>query len=306
MISTTHVRRWAAEAVDLGRDLVREWQEDRVGGLAAEVAFFGLLSLFPALLATAAALGSLEAVAGGDVASRAEEEVIDFLRRVLTEEAAGTVDAVQDLFRTTDGGILTVGLVLALWTASRGFVALVRALDVVYDLDERRSYLRLRAVALGLAVGSVLVAALMLAMLVLGPLLGTGRDVADAVGLGNGFAVMWNWLRWPVAATVMVAWAATVLHLAPNHATPWRRDLPGALMAAATWAGVSVGLRAYLALAAGGNQVFGTLGGSLIVLLWLYLLGAGLLLGGELNALLLVRGTAGPRSRAERGRAPAE
>src|SRR5690606_11873992 len=215
MISTTHVRRWAAEAVDLGRDLVREWQEDRVGGLAAEVAFFGLLSLFPALLATAAALGSLEAVAGGDVASRAEEEVIDFLRRVLSEEAAGTVDAVQDLFRTTDGGILTVGLVLALWTASRGFVALVRALDVVYDLDERRSYLRLRAVALGLAVGSVLVAALRLAMLVLGPLLGTGRDVADAVGLGNGFAVMWNWLRWPVAATVMVAWAATVLHLAP-------------------------------------------------------------------------------------------
>src|SRR5690606_17130587 len=101
MISTTHVRRWAAEAVDLGRDLVREWQEDRVGGLAAEVAFFGLLSLFPALLATAAALGSLEAVAGGDVASRAEEEVIDFLRRVLTEEAAGTVYAAQGLFRTT-------------------------------------------------------------------------------------------------------------------------------------------------------------------------------------------------------------
>src|SRR5690606_35265831 len=287
MISTTHVRRWAAEAVDLGRDLVREWQEDRVGGLAAEVAFFGLLSLFPALLATAAALGSLEAVAGGDVASRAEEEVIDFLRRVLTEEAAGTVDAVQDLFRTTDGGILTVGLVLALWAASRGFVALVRALDVVYDLDERRSYVGLRAVALGLALGTVLVVAAMLAMLVLGPLLGTGQEVAEALGLGGGFATFWDWVRWPLALAAMVGWAATVLHIAPNHRTPWRWDVPGALLAGLSWAALSASLRVYMAVAtAGANQIFGTLGGSLIVLLWLYLLAVGLLFGGELIAVL--------------------
>jgi membrane protein len=274
---------------EVGRSLAREWREDRVTGLAAEVAFFGILSLFPVLLAVAAALGSLEAIAGGDVAERAQEEVVGFLRDVLTEEAGETVEAVDRLFASSSPGVLTVGVAAALWAASRGFAAVINALDIAYDLDERRGYLRVRAVALGLAVGSVVVVALMLAMLVLGPLLGTGDDVADTVGLGGAFATWWDWVRWPTAVVVLIAWAATVFHIAPNHRTPWRWDLPGAVLSATAWALVSVTLRAYLALAAGGNQVFGTLGGALIVLLWLYLLALGLILGGELNAVLAQR-----------------
>jgi membrane protein len=177
----------------------------------------------------------------------------------------------------------------------------VNALDVVYDLDERRSYVGLRAVGLALALGTVLVVAGMLSMLVLGPLLGTGRDVADALGLGRGFATFWDWVRWPIAVTVMVAWAATVLHVAPNHHTPWRWELPGAVLAAAAWAALSTLLRVYLSVAtARANQVLGTLGGSLIVLLWLYLLAAGLLLGGELNAVLIARYAPGDEAAASR------
>jgi membrane protein len=290
MEAPSRSRVWLTHTVHVVGDLVREWRDDRVSGLAAEVAFFGLLSLFPALLTTAAALGWLEAVAGGDVATRAEEEVVDFLRRVLTDEAAGTIDAVQTLFEETDPGVVTIGLVVSLWAASRGFVAVVKALDVVYDLDERRSYVGLRAVALALALGTVVVIAGMLAVLVLGPLFGSGRDVADELGFGGGFATFWDWVRWPLAMLVMVAWAATILHVAPNHHTPWRWDLPGAVLAGAAWAALSTSLRVYLAVATeGANQVLGTLGGSLIVLLWLYLLAVGLLLGGELNAVLIAR-----------------
>jgi membrane protein len=257
--------------------------------LAAEIAFFGILSLFPVLLAVAAALGSLEAIAGREVAERAQEEVLGFLRDTLTDQAAGTVDAVEEIFAGSSPGMLTVGVAAAVWSASRGFTALIRALDVVYDLEERRGYFRMRALALALALGSVVVAALTLAMLVLGPLLGTGADVADEIGLGGLFATWWDWARWPTAVVILVAWAATVFHVAPNHHTPWRWDLPGAVLSAVAWALASVGLRAYLALAAGSNEVFGALGGALIVLLWLYLLGVGLLLGGELNALLAQR-----------------
>src|SRR5690606_5927944 len=160
-------RRGLATTVEVVRALVHEWREDRVGGLAAEVAFFGVLSLFPALLAMTAALGWLDALAGRDVATRAEEAVVDFLRRVLTDEAAGSAEAGRGIFAEGDAGLVPGGVVAALWAASRGFVALVRALDVVYDLDERRSYVGLRAVALGLALGTVLVVAAMLAMLVL-------------------------------------------------------------------------------------------------------------------------------------------
>lgn len=156
----------AATVIDVGRSIVREWREDRVSGLAAEVAFFGILSLFPVLLAVAAALGSLEAIAGHEVAERAQAEVLGFLRATLTDDAAGTVDAVEDIFAGSSPGVLTVGVAAAVWSASRGFTALIRALDVVYDLDERRGYFPMRVLALALALGSVGVVALMLATLV--------------------------------------------------------------------------------------------------------------------------------------------
>lgn len=275
--------------VEVVQEMVGEWRNDRVTGLAAEVAFFGLLSLFPTLLATAAALGSLQAVVGRSAATRAEDAVIDFLERVLTDEAAGIVDAVKDLFAGANPGLLTLGLVLALWAASRGFAAVINALDVAYDVDEGRSWFRIRARAVGLATGSVVAGAVVLTMIVVGPLFGTGRQVADAVGLGTVFATLWDWARFPIAVIVLLAWAATVFHIAPNHRTPWRWDVPGAVLSAVLWALFSLGFRAYLTFAASGNQVLGTLGGTLIVVLWLYLMSLGLILGGELNAILARR-----------------
>lgn len=276
----------ARDAWSLASDLVGEWRHDRITGLAAEVAFFWLLAVFPAALATAAALGSLELVVGRGLAGEAEAAVLEALRDVLTDRASGTIEAVEALFDQGDAGTATIGLLTALWAASRGFLAVIRALDVVHHLEERRSYGRQRAVALGLALGSVVTAAAILAVLVLGPLLGNGRDVADAVGLGAAFATGWDLLRWPLAAAALVGWAATVLHVAPSHQTLWRRDLPGAVLAGACWAVLTVGLRLYLQLAPGANVVLGLLGGPLIVLLWLYLLAIGLLVGGELNHLL--------------------
>ena len=283
------VRQAAPRTWDFSRDLVREWRDDRVGGLAAEVAFFGMLSLFPALLALTSVLGVLDSVTGGDVAERAQEQVVSALNDVLSDQASGTVDAVDALFETSSPGLLTVSVVLALWAASRGFAAMVRALDIAYDLPEHRSWLRLRFVALGLALGSVVVGAALLAMLVIGPLLGTGQAVADWLGLGDGFATFWNWVRWPTMVVLVVAWAATVFHIAPNHSTPWRWDVPGALVSAASWILVSVGFRVYLDLAGEANQVFGILGGGLIALMWFYLLSVGVLLGGEVNAMVAVR-----------------
>jgi len=274
---------------DVVRALVREWQDDRVGGLAAEIAFFGVLSMFPALLAMAAALGALDAIAGHDLASRVEGEVVDFLRTVLTDDASNTVDAVESLFSDTSPGVATLGTAAAVWAASRGFVAVIRGLDLAYDIDEGRGYVRLRALGLALSLGTVAVVSLMLGMLVVGPLLGTGQDVADYVGMGRAFETFWDLARWPTALAAMVAWSATIFHIAPNHRTPWRWDLPGAALTTVAWVALSLALRGYLAAAAGLNQVLGTLGGALIVLLWLYLLAVGLLVGGELNGVLAKR-----------------
>lgn len=293
-------------AVRWVRDLARAWHDDRVGGLAAEIAFFALLSVFPALIAVAGTLGLLEGVLGEQLAADARDDVVGFFERILTEEASETVEAVRDLFTETTPEALTFGGLAALWAASRAFAAVVRALDVVYDVDESRSYVRIRGLALALALGSVVIGAVMLSMLVLGPLLGTGRELADRFGWSDIFVSAWDIGRWPVLALVLVAWATTLFHIAPNHRTPWRWDLPGAVVCALGWGLGSVGFRLYLTVAGGTNQVLGTLGGAVILVLWLYLLAVALLVGGEVNALLarrLTDATAGQPTAAAGGAA---
>ena len=270
----------------VAREMATRWSEHRLPDSAASVAFFAVLSLLPAFLALAAALGPLDTLIGNDLAGRVQEGVLDFLGSVLTAEADGTLEVAQDLFAEERPGLLTFSLLLAIWTLSRAFAALVRALDVVYDAVERRSWLHLRLTALVLAVGSVLAAAVMLTAIVVGPLFGTGEQIADEVGLGDLFAFSWNVVRLPVAFVVLVAWAATIFHMAPDHRTPWRWDLPGALLTAVLWLAFSGGLHVYLELAQAGNAVFGALGGALIVLLWFWLLSLAVLLGGELNQVL--------------------
>lgn len=282
------------------RRLADEWRDDRVADQAAVVAFYSILSLFPALLALAAVLGGLDSIVGADVAERVETEVLDALRTVLTNEAGGTIEAIESLFETSSPGLLTFSLVLALWTMTRGFAALVRSLDIAYDLDEHRPWVRIRGTALLLAAGSTLAAAVMLTLLVVGPLLGSGEDVADTIGLGGAFVFLWDVLRLPFAFLVLVGWAATIFHIAPDHHTPWRADLPGAFVTTVLWLVFSGGLRIYLQVAQTGNAVFGALGGVLIVLLWFWLLSLAVLIGGEVNQLRL-EDSAPVQGGAERG-----
>lgn len=273
----------------VGRELIEEIVDDRVTGLAAEIAFFGVLSTFPGLLMMASALGSLDGLFGSELASEAQMIVQNFMARMLTNDASQTIDAVRDLFEEKRSGVLTLSGIGALLALTRGFAALIRALDVAYDLTEKRRWWHQRLLAVGLGVGSVVVAVLMLVIFVTGPLLGGGQAVADLVGLGDDFAVLWDWVRWPTAFVLLVLWASATFHFGPNHKSPWSSDLPGAIVSSVLWLLVSVGFSVYLRLAADFNQVLGILGGGLILLVWLYLLSVALLIGAELNAILTVR-----------------
>lgn len=276
-------------AVGFARSFLTEWRQDRVPDLAAEVAFYAILSLFPAFLAMASILGVLDSVVGADFARDVEDQVLDFLGTILTDEADTTIEAARELFSDSSPGLLTFSLLAALWALSRGFAALVRALDVVYDLDEHRPWLEIRSMALLLAVGSAVAGSLMLTLLVVGPLLGSGEEVADWVGLGDQFVFVWDVLRLPLAFVLLVLWAATVFHVAPDHHTPWRADVAGAIVTAVLWVAFSGGLNVYVAVAQQGNAVFGALGGALIVLLWFWLLSLAVMIGGEVNQILLRR-----------------
>lgn len=271
------------------RELLDEWSKDRVGGLAAEIAFFSLLGFFPAVVALAAALGSADALIGESTAADIETWLVDRMVDVFGGDNS-LEETVRELFEGGNGGALTVGALIAVYAASRGFTAVVRALDVAYDHDHLRGWLSTRLVGLGLTLVTVLVAAVVLTMIVVGPLLGEGNELASDLGISSVFGTLWDWLRWPLVFVVLVAWAATVYHVAPNHTSPWRSELPGALVAAVWWSVVSLGFSSYLAVASSGaNAIFGLLGGAISLLFWLYLMSMGLLLGAEINSLRAVR-----------------
>ena len=267
-------------------DLRREWSRARVGGLSAEIAFFGLLGLFPAVIVFAAALGWLDVVIGASAAADTERWLLD--RVVETFGSDNTLRAtIRELFDRSNAGLITAGIVLTAYASARGFTAVVGALDVTYGREHRRSWFSTRVVGLVLTLCTVLVAALVAAMVVVGPLLGSGEEVAERLGAGSAFTTAWVWFRWPVVFIVVVLWATSVYHFAPRRRTPWRSDLPGAVVSTVWWLAVSAGFRVYIDAASSGvNAVVGLLGGALSLLIWLYLLAMGLLVGAEINGVL--------------------
>jgi membrane protein len=279
-------RAWARVA----RRFAQRWRDDDIGGLAAGMAFYGVLALFPTMLALAATLGSLDSLVGSGLADDVQESVLDWMDRVLTDRASTTRQAVRRLFEQGSGGLIASAGLGALWAGSRGTGGMMRALGRIYDVGDDRPFWRRRLVALRLLAATVLAAAVTLSMFVVGPLFGGGHRLAEQVGLGDTFAWLWRWARLPVAFGALTAWAATVFHLALGRRRKWRRDLVGAAVTATLWVLVSAGLRVYLGVAGAANPVLGALGGALIVLVWLYLLALGLLAGAELNVVLLERG----------------
>ena len=279
--------RWTWE---LALELKREWVEDRVGGLAAEIAFFAVLGLFPAVLVFASTLGWFDTLLGEQNSAEVQNWLLERLQQVFGSENESLSKTVAELFEGGSASVLTVGIILSVYASSRGFVAVVRALDITYDHDHHRGWLSTRLVGFALTLFTVVVAAVVLTMVVVGPLLGEGGELADDLGVGSAFVTAWDWFRWPVVIVVLMAWAATVYHVGPNHRSPWRWEIPGAVVATVWWLVVSLGFRTYLdAASSGANAVFGLLGGALSLLFWLYLLAMGLLVGAELNGILAVR-----------------
>lgn len=280
---------WRRRAPAFVRTFVAEVERDRLLGLAAETAFFGVLSIFPGLLVAVSLLGLLDAGLGADVAAGAKERVVGLLSLVLTEEASDAVTAVESLFEEERGGLLSFATIGALVSLSGAFAVTINALNLAYDSPETRTWIRRRFVGLVMALGTLLLVVVALGVVVVGPLFGRGEQLAELFGLGDVFAFVWNVLRLPVLVVALILWATVLFHVAPNRRIGWRGALPGALLTAALWFLASAGFHLYLSLAAQRNPVLGAFGGGVIVMTWAYLLSLALLFGGELNAVLFDR-----------------
>lgn len=283
--------------------IVRLWRgvvQDRVSGLAAEMAFFALLSFVPLLVAVGAGLGYMERVIGEEQVRQAETAIIGGVAVVFSPDLTSEVIAplVQGLLSQQRGGLAVGSLVVTIYLASRVFTATIRALDLAYRVENQRGLVQQRALAVLLSLAAVIVFVLMLAFLVVGPLLGGGRALSAQLGLGDVFATLWAVGRWPLLVVCVVGFLSLLYRVGPHVDHRLRDCLPGAVLGVVLWVLVSVGFRLYLEVGGPQTPQFGDqeeealrvagrmVGAVVAAVLWIYLSGVTMLVGGELNAEL--------------------
>jgi membrane protein len=180
------------------------------------------------------------------------------------------------------GGLLTLGILGALWSSSSALVGLISALNTAYDIREGRSWWKVRLIAVGLTIALAIFLLISSTLVIAGPEIAS--KLADMFGLGAAFTWTWNILQWPFALMLVITALALVYHYGPDIRQDWVWISPGAALATLLWLGISLGFRAYVQFAGDYNATYGTIGGVIVLLLWLYFSGFAILVGAELNA----------------------
>jgi membrane protein len=263
---------WRELATRTGKEFVA----DNGLGLAAQLAYYFFFSLFPAIL-VGIALASFFPL------ERFLDRIVGALAGVVPSDVITIIqEQMRKISEGDHGGILTVGLVVALWSSSAAMMGLIDALNRAYDLEEARPWwkVRLLAVVLTLALAAFVLVAF--ALVLLGP---TVADyVARATGLGPVFAWTWKVLQWPVVLALVALGAGMVYYFAPDAEQDWVWVTPGSVLATVLWLLASLGFKYYVTNFGAYTETYGAIGGVMVLLLWFYISGLVMLFGAELNA----------------------
>ena len=261
---------------DLLTRTVKEFVADNGLGLAAQLAYYFFFSLFPAVLVglAFASFFPLEHFVDRMVATLGGVVPGDIIRIVQ--------DQVRKISEGNNGGLLTFGVLAALWSSSAAVMGLIDALNHAYDIEEGRPWWKVRLLSLGLTLGLAAFILIAFALVLVGPT--AAEYIARVTGLGPVFAWTWKILQWPVVLALVSIGAGLVYYFAPDAEQEWVWVTPGAILAAIIWLAASLGFKFYVANFATYTETYGAIGGVMVLLLWFYLSGVVFLLGAELNA----------------------
>lgn len=261
-----------APAQGVAKRVWHEFSADDISGQAAKVAYYFFLSLPPALMAIFALTGIF---GGPALADRITAE----LTATVPGEASGLVEEfVNQVVREQKPGVLSIGILLALWSASNVFTALGDTLNVAYDTRPTRSWVKKKLVAVGVLLAvAVLFLAGSLALL-------AGPAIAGAVGLGGVAAMLWNVLQWPLAFLLIASAFWVVYYVLPERdQSEFKGTLfKAASIAAGLWLLATLGFRLYITNFSSYSETYGFIGAVIVLLLWMYLTSLVVLLGGEI------------------------
>jgi membrane protein len=262
------------------KDTVNSCMEYRILGLAAEAAFFSLLSVPPLLLSLIALLFYVDGWTGAHTIDSLQRNLLDFSRTVLSDQGVEeiTKPILQDVMKGGRPDVISLGFVLALWSGSRAVNVFVETITVMYGLDGVRGIVKTRLMSFLLFVVALLIGSVALPLMVVGP---------DAVLR----VVPWSTtvvqvLYWPVVILLSIAFLTTLYHVSVPVRSPWVEDVPGALVALAMWVVGSFLLRIYLTNTVEGPTIYGSLAAPVAVLLWIGVSAFAVLVGAAVNAAI--------------------
>jgi membrane protein len=260
---------------DLFKRTARATMADNVTGLAAQLAFYFFLALFPALLFLIALASFFPA--------NLMQQMVTALQGFAPEQVVEIFEAqMQDIAEGQDTGLLTFGILATIWSSSAAMVGIMDAMNRAYDIDEARPWWKVRLSAILLTIALALFILISFSLVLVGPLV--AEWLAANMGLGPVFEWTWKILQWPVAFALVVIAIGLVYYYAPDAEQDWEWVTPGAALATVLWLIASIGFRIYVTNFGEYNESYGTLGGIMVLMLWFYISGLALLVGAEMNS----------------------
>ena len=254
----------------------RDSMADDALGLAAQLAYYFFLALFPAILCVIALASFLplqnftdEMI--GTLGGFAPDEMLAVIRGQMVRLAEGN-----------DGGLVSLGLLGAIWSSSAAMVALIGAMNRAYDIEESRPWWKVRLLAIALTIGLAVFIVMAFGLIVAGP---QAADwLAARFGFGEAFAWTWKVVQWPIAFALVVTGIALIYYFAPDAEQEWVWITPGSLVAALLWMIASLAFRFYVVNFGSYEATYGAVAGVILLMLWFYMSGLVLILGAEVSA----------------------
>ena len=275
---------------ELFKRTAKETQSDNGLGLAAQLAYYFFLALFPALL-------FLIALASVFVNPDSMTRLLNMLSGAAPPDVVKIIgDQLKSLAEGNAGGIMTFGVVAALWSSSAAMVAVIDSLNRAYDVEDGRPWWKQRLTAILLTVGVAAFIILSFALVVAGPQL--AESLASRFGLGTAFEWTWKILQWPLVFALIALAFGLIYYFAPDVDQDFVFLTPGSVTAAILWLIGSLGFRVYVVNFGSYNETYGAIGGVMVLLLWLYITGLVVIIGAEMNAEI--------EHASEHGKAPGE
>jgi len=260
------------------QQLARRVSDNAVTDRAATLSYYFFFALFPFLF-TMVTLAAYLPVTG------AVEQLMVRLDPLMPDEAMSIIRGQLTALTTQQRPrLLTLGLLLALWSASRGVDALRTALNLSYDVKESRPWWRVQSIAIGITIATSALMLLSIAGLALGS--SAGLWLSAKMHVDQFWALLWGWLRWPITAAGIMLVLALLYYFLPDVKQEWRYITPGSVLATLLWLLLTWGFSVYAENFGSYDKTYGAIGGVIVLMTWFYISGVVFIVGGEVNALL--------------------